>query len=173
MPRLGQAAPRGLRQASSSSGARVLARWMLLGTWMRPSEPRPLRILLAEDDDDLRQLLALSLTRAGHAVVALEDGYELADHVSLTQVCGGPLKPPDLILSDIRMPGRTGLEVLAWCQSTGLSCPVILLSSFADEQTRAEARRLGVRAFLDKPVDLQVLREAVREAVEPGAGVLG
>ncbi|HEX8537239.1 MAG TPA: response regulator, partial [Cystobacter sp.] len=73
------------------------------------------------------------------------------------------------ILSDIRMPGRTGLEVLAQTQAAGLACPVILLSSFADEETREEARRLGVRAFLDKPVDLEVLRDTVREA----AGALG
>jgi len=128
-----------------------------------PSEPRPLRILLAEDDEELRSLLTLTLARAGYAVVALEDGYELADYVSLTQVCGGPLRPPDLILSDIRMPGRTGLEVLAQAQSAGLSCPVILLSAFADEETRAEARRLGVSACLDKPVDLDVLKETVRQ----------
>lgn len=134
------------------------------------SEPRPFRILLAEDDEALRSLLTLSLTRAGYAVVALEDGFELADYVSLTQVCGGPLLPPDLILSDIRMPGRTGLEVLAHTQSVGLSCPVILLSSFADEETRDAARRLGVRAFLDKPVDLQVLRDTVREASETCGG---
>ncbi|MBM7113487.1 response regulator [[Archangium] primigenium] len=128
-----------------------------------PAEPRPLRILLAEDDEDMRALLTLTLARAGYAVVALEDGYELADYVSLTQVCGGPLRAPDLILSDIRMPGRTGLEVLAQLHAAGLSCPVILLSSFADEETRAEARRLGVSAFLDKPVDLDVLRATVRE----------
>jgi CheY-like chemotaxis protein len=130
-------------------------------------EPHPLRILLAEDDEALRSLLTLALVRAGHAVVALEDGYELADYVSLTQVCGGPLSPPDLILSDIRMPGRTGLEVLAQTQAAGLCCPVILLSAFADDETREEARRLGVRAFLDKPVDLEVLRETVREAANP------
>jgi len=131
-----------------------------------PSEPRALRILLAEDDEEMRSLLTLTLARAGHAVVALEDGDELADYVSLTEVCGGPLLSPDLILSDIRMPGRTGLEVLAQAQAVGLSCPVILLSSFADEETREEARRLGVCAFLDKPVDLDVLKATVRRTRE-------
>lgn len=130
-----------------------------------PSASRPLRILLAEDDEALRALLTLALARAGHQVVALEDGYELADYVALTQVCGGPLTVPDVILSDIRMPGRTGLEVLAQAQASGLDCPVILLSSFPDDETRDEARRLGVKAFLDKPVDLDAVRTAVREAV--------
>ncbi len=132
-----------------------------------PPAPRPLCILLAEDDEELRSLLTLALARAGHQVVALEDGYELSDYVSLTQVCGGPLTAPDVILSDVRMPGRTGLEVLAQAQASGLNCPVVLLSSFADDETRDEARRLGVKAFLDKPVDLEVLRTTVREAACP------
>lgn len=131
-----------------------------------PSEPRPLRILLAEDDDEMRALLTLTLARAGYAVVALEDGFELSDYVELTQVCGGPLQPPDVILSDVRMPGRNGLEVLVQAQASGLSCPVILLSSFADEETRETARRLGARAFLDKPVDLELLTATVREAAD-------
>lgn len=130
--------------------------------------PRPLRILLAEDDDELRSLLTLTLARAGHLVVALEDGYELADYVTLTRVCGGPLEPPDVILTDVRMPGRTGLEVLAQVRSVGLVCPFIVLSSFADDETREEARRLGVEAFLDKPVDLEVLKATVREAAPRG-----
>ncbi|OJH42619.1 transcriptional regulator [Cystobacter ferrugineus] len=146
---------------------------MLQGRVMMTSEPHPLRILLAEDDEEMRSLLTLTLARAGFAVVALEDGYELADYVSLTRVCGGPLAPPDLILSDIRMPGRTGLEVLAQTQAAGLACPVILLSSFSDEETREEARRLGVRAFLDKPVDLEVLRDTVREAAGAPDPALG
>ena len=132
------------------------------------SDPRPLRILLAEDDDELRSLLTLTLARAGHLVVALEDGYELADYVALTRVCGGPLEPPDVILSDVRMPGRTGLEVLAQVRAAGLVCSFIVLSSFADEETREEARRLGVKAFLDKPVDPELLKATVREAALVG-----
>ncbi|QRN98831.1 response regulator [Archangium violaceum] len=123
-----------------------------------PTEPRPPRILLAEDDDEMRALLTLTLARAGYAVVALEDGFELSDYVLLTQVCGGPLLAPDLILSDVRMPGRTGLEVLVQVQACGLACPVVILSAFADGETREEARRLGVNAVLDKPVDLEELK---------------
>ncbi len=137
---------------------------------VHPSASRPMRVLLAEDDDDLRTLLTLALVRAGYAVVALEDGFEMADYVALTQVCGGPLQPPDLILSDVRMPGRTGLEVLAQAQAAGLFCPVIVLSAFTDDETREAARRLGVHAVLDKPVDLDVLKSTVRQAVRTGNG---
>ncbi|MFE8602485.1 response regulator [Archangium violaceum] len=135
-----------------------------------PSEPHPPRILLAEDDTELRSLLTLTLARAGFAVVALEDGFELSDYVSLTQVCGGPLLPPDLILSDVRMPGLTGLDVLTRAQAAGLFCPVVLLSAFVDDATREAARRLGVSAFLDKPVDLQVLTATVRREISTSQG---
>ncbi|HEX5754615.1 MAG TPA: response regulator [Archangium sp.] len=135
-----------------------------------PSDPHPPRILLAEDDTELRSLLTLTLARAGYAVVALEDGFELSDYVSLTQVCGGPLLPPDLILSDVRMPGPTGLDVLNQAQAAGLFCPVVILSAFADDATREAARRLGVNAFLDKPVDMKVLTATVRREISTTHG---
>jgi CheY-like chemotaxis protein len=101
-------------------------------------------------------------------VVEVEDGFELSDYVEMLRgQQGGSLAPPDLIVSDVRMPGCTGLEVLARLRQRGLECPVLLLSAFADAETHAEARRLGARALLDKPVDLDVLRAAVDAAVGP------
>lgn len=131
---------------------------------------RGLRILLAEDDDAMRNMIQQVLTRAGHTVVALEDGFELADYVELIRQRGG-LEAPDLILSDVRMPGRTGLEVLAQVRARGLTCPVLLLSAFADDPTREEARRLGAQALLDKPVDMDELKAAVAAlcTAAPGA----
>lgn len=129
-----------------------------------PTQTRPLRIVLAEDDEELRARLTLALVRAGHAVVELGDGFGLAEYVALTQVRGGPLPQPDLLLSDLQVSGRHGLEVLSRAHASGLSCPVILLCAVLDEETREAARRLGVRAVLDKPVDLEVLRAKVREA---------
>lgn len=131
---------------------------------------RRLRILLAEDDDAMRDMIQQVLMRAGHTVVALEDGFELADYVELIRQRGG-LEAPDLILSDVRMPGRTGLEVLAQVRARGLTCPVLLLSAFVDDPTREEARRLGAQALLDKPVDMDELKAAVTAlcTAAPGA----
>jgi DNA-binding response OmpR family regulator len=133
-----------------------------------PTETRPLRIVLAEDDVELRASLTLALARAGHAVVELGDGFGLAEYVALTQVRGGPLPQPDLLLSDMRGAGRTGMEVLARAHASGLSCPVVLLCARVDDATREAARRLGVRAVLEKPVDLEVLKATVRDATRPG-----
>lgn len=123
------------------------------------------RILVAEDDDAMRAMLVRTLMRAGYTVVEVEDGFELGDYVAMMKGHGGSLSPPDLIVSDVRMPGRTGLEALKRLRSQGVTCPVLLLSAFADEETHAEALRLGARQLLDKPVDLDVLKAAVREAV--------
>src|SRR5690242_13175746 len=87
--------------APCCGGAGVLPPGSCTMMSLLPSEPRPLRVLLAEDDEEMRMLLTLTLARAGCVVVALEDGFELSDYVSLTQVYGGPLPPPDLILSDV------------------------------------------------------------------------
>ncbi|WP_375768010.1 response regulator [Archangium gephyra] len=141
--------------------------WCAL-TPLYSSQPHPPRILLAEDDAELRALLTLALARAGYAVVALEEGFELSDYVSLTQVYGGPLLPPDLLLSDVRRPGLTGLDVLAQARAAGLFCPVVLLSAFADDAIREVARRLGASAVLDKPVDLEVLTATVRQELSMG-----
>jgi len=134
---------------------------MVAASPLAPAFPRRgLRILLAEDDDAMRNMIQQVLTRAGHSVVALEDGFEVGDYLELVHLESG-LGPPDLILSDVRMPGRTGLEVLAQVRARGLKCPVLLLSAFADEPTREEARRLGAQALLDKPVDMDELKAAV------------
>lgn len=123
------------------------------------------RILVAEDDDAMRAMLVRTLIRAGYSVVEVEDGFELGDYVTMMQGHGGTLAPPDLIVSDVRMPGRTGLEALGRLREQGVACPVLLLSAFADEETHAEALRLGARQLLDKPVDMDELKAAVRDAV--------
>lgn len=124
--------------------------------------PRVLRILLAEDDDDTRSLLARVLVRAGHQVVEMEDGFELSDYLELL-ARGKVPQPPDLILTDVRMPGRTGLELLAQVQAARIGCPVVLLSAFMDDRTRQEARRLGASAVLVKPVDFDTLEATLQE----------
>jgi FixJ family two-component response regulator len=63
------------------------------------------------------------------------------------------------------MPGLTGLEVLAGLRKRDQSTPVILITAFGDEQTHAEAKRLGATAVIDKPFDTADLLTAVRRAL--------
>jgi len=123
----------------------------------------PARVLVAEDDDDMRRLVVRALREEGFDVVDVRSGWELLDYVGLQIELhgrGGP--PPDLIVSDVRMDGVTGLEVLAGLREASWSTPVILITAFGDAELHAEARRLGALAVFDKPFDLRDLRKLAR-----------
>ena len=118
--------------------------------------PPPL-VFLAEDDLELRRLLTQRLKNLGLDVVAVRDGRELA-----RQLRGAsPEDPPRLVISDLRMPGRSGMDVLQTMRETGGQTPFILITAFGDPETHAEAHRLGARIF-DKPFDLDDLCTAVQ-----------
>ncbi len=122
-------------------------------------------VVLAEDDGDLREALALAMRREGHEVVELANGWELLQHLAMHMLADGSLPPIDVVISDVRMPGKSGLDVLAGVQWARQPVPFILITAFADSQTRAEAWRLGAVAFLSKPFSLDDIRTLVRDAV--------
>lgn len=129
------------------------------------------RILLAEDDGDMRALLASFLRQAGYDVVECRDGIELLDKI---EGYGPPDEQTDfdLIISDICMPGVTGLSLLEGLRQWEELRPLkmILITAFGDEQTRERARRLGAVAVLDKPFDLEDLVAKARRALIRTAG---
>lgn len=115
---------------------------------------RRARVLIAEDDPHLLRLLAGTLEDS-YDVAQASNGFELLDSATAGE-------RPDLIISDIRMPGLTGLEVLAGLRSLKRigargGTPVILITAFGDAETHALAGRLGA-VVLDKPFDLDDLR---------------
>lgn len=119
---------------------------------------RPLA-LLADDDREMRALLSDTLREEGWEVLEAVDGFELATRVRA-------LVALDLIISDMRMPGLTGLEAIEELRKGACRVPVILLSGFADASLEEEAARLGIAAVLPKPFPLRTLLEAVRRAAE-------
>lgn len=108
------------------------------------------KILLAEDDVELRELLALVLEHGGYQVSQYSDGGQLLARLEEPEPC-------HLVISDIRMPGLSGLEVLARRSARPKPVPFICMTAFGDPQTHAEARRLGAAATIDKPFDLDEL----------------
>lgn len=128
-------------------------------------------VLLAEDDQDMRELLSLELRRAGYIVEEVSDGADLMERVAGTESDGGatgePLPVPDMIISDIRMPGWSGMDVLATLRQADWSMPVILITAFGDPQTHARAERLGAVALLDKPFRADRLLELARAVLPP------
>ena len=121
-------------------------------------------VLLAEDDMEMRLMLSLTLQREGWSVIECKDGAELQTQVEpLLQ--GEEGVEYDLIVTDIRMPGATGMEIVEGIAGLPGCPPIILITAFGDAGTHARARELGVAAILDKPFEMQVFIGAVRDAL--------
>jgi CheY-like chemotaxis protein len=127
------------------------------------SKPRRPRVLVAEDHGFLRRAIRVALERDGYDVLEASNAEELVASIEASQASGEPA--PDLILSDQGMPGASGLDVLLGLREAQWPLPFILMSAQLDARTEAEAYRLGARAVLEKPFDLQQLRRVVREAL--------
>ncbi len=127
---------------------------------LEPGAARPFRILLAEDDTELRELISWALGQRGYQVVQCRDGDALMKHL-------GPPGPGviaeevDLVISDIRMPGSTGLQVLARVGDLEEPPPVIMVTAFPDQETRDQAERLHAEALFAKPFELEDLLNKV------------
>lgn len=117
------------------------------------------RILLAEDDAEMRQLLEVALRRDGHEVVSSKDGNELVQSVVQSLKAGTAI---DLVITDVRMPGVSGFEAACWIRNLGCKTPVLAITAFADPALQAAGAHLGVVAVLDKPFELDELRFLVR-----------
>ena len=124
------------------------------------------RVLVAEDDDELRWLIARTLRKSGFDVVEASDGATLLDRIGEILLADRALSGLDLIVSDIRMPGLSGLDVLAGLQHSGCNVPVILITAFGDRETHEIAGRLGAVAVVDKPFNMDDLCDVVLESVQ-------
>jgi two-component system, response regulator, stage 0 sporulation protein F len=117
---------------------------------------RPPRVVLAEDQVSMRALMARMLRRQGYEVHEAGDGMALLETLARVLLAPGAAGMPDLVITDVRMPGCTGLEVLARMRRDEWPTPVVLISAFGDEALHAAARRLGAHV-LDKPFELEAL----------------
>jgi len=121
----------------------------------------PLSVLIAEDHDEFRRLLAESFRYQGYAVTECRHGMELVGHLQCLKDSSDDERF-DLIISDIRMPGVSGLSVLAGLQEFKNVPPIILITAYGDDQTHAEAKRLGAAAMIDKPFEIPDLLAKAR-----------
>jgi CheY-like chemotaxis protein len=132
-----------------------------------------MRVLVAEDAADIRALVVVALRGMGYEIIEARSGGELLEELGDGILSGDPATRPDVIVSDIRMPGVTGMEVLAGLRQAGWETPIVLMTAFVDGEIREEAERLGVDAFFAKPFDIDDLLTAVvnLRVPHPGHGV--
>ena len=118
----------------------------------------PPRVLVADDEDDIRALVALAVRRAGCTVAT-----EVADGPQA--LAAARTDPPDLAVLDVSMPGATGLEVCAALRLDPATAgvPVLLLSAGASPDDVARGLAAGADAYLAKPFSVAGLVARVRE----------
>jgi DNA-binding NtrC family response regulator len=119
----------------------------------------PARILVVDDDQSSRELLARILTSAGHRVTALSDGRE-----AVAALDAGD--PPDLVVSDIRMAEMDGLQVIDAFRERAPETPVILVTAFGNIDGALEAIRRGAADYLSKPYDVDAIQLVVARALQ-------
>jgi two-component system response regulator HydG len=118
----------------------------------------PATILVADDDPGLRESLERTLTRDGYRVLAASDG-----RAALERLQGGGV---DLILTDLKMPGLSGIELLHAVKAIAPDVDVILLTAFGTIEEAVKAIKDGAYDFLTKPVQRAQLQRVIRQALE-------
>jgi two-component system, response regulator, stage 0 sporulation protein F len=131
---------------------------------------RPPHILLAEDAEEMRAVIAVRLRQQGYQVTECADGAELLSRLGVYLHPETVKQPPqspkyDLVISDVRMPGIFGTSIVEGASECPLFPPTILITGFGDQETHEKARRNGVAAVLDKPFDMSDLLEKVRTVI--------
>jgi two-component system response regulator PilR (NtrC family) len=124
-----------------------------------PAEPasRP-RILVVDDEPSMREMLRIVLKRDGYDVVTAGTGREAVDALKRERV--------DLLLSDIRMPDLSGVEVLRAAKEIDGDIVAFMMTAFASTSTAVEAMRLGAVDYFTKPFSMDELRLKVRRHLE-------
>lgn len=113
------------------------------------------RILVADDDEDIRLLVAMRLRRSGHVVELVGDGD------SVVRACSA--RVPDLAILDVMMPGRSGLDACRLLRADARMprFPIIMLSALARPRDREVGLAAGADAYMVKPFSPSVLAERV------------
>ncbi len=121
----------------------------------------PARILLVDDDTTLSQVIARELGHTGHEVERFASAEGVLEAVRL--------RPPQAILLDLRLPGISGMELLRALRAADAQVQVVVFSGHGSVEQAVEAMRLGAFDFLTKPVQLDVLEQTLRRAIETNA----
>ncbi|HEV3339041.1 MAG TPA: response regulator [Pirellulales bacterium] len=135
----------------------LIAEFLAAATATPERETSTRRVLLVDDDEDVRQSLGLRLHAAGYDVMSANDGRQGVDLAQSRQ--------PDVIVLDVRMPRQDGIVTLRELQAceTTRHIPVIMLSASKTEQR--QTRELGAKYFIQKPFDARTVMSAIEASL--------
>ena len=118
-------------------------------------------ILIVEDDITYGMMLKTWLGKKGFQVASVSSIARAQKHLET--------EGADLILSDLRLPDKDGIDLLKWLGEQGLSIPLIMMTSYADIQSAVQAMKLGASDYVAKPVNPDELLKKISEAVKQPA----
>jgi two-component system response regulator AtoC len=115
------------------------------------------RVLVVDDEDDLRKLLMDIVVKAGYEASAASDGEEAIGMVKQTKF--------DVALLDIQMPGKNGIEVLKFIQENSRDTKTIILTGYADLKNAMDTRQYGALDFISKPYRLEDVLSTIKRVL--------
>jgi two-component system, NtrC family, response regulator AtoC len=118
------------------------------------------RVLIADDEKNMRWVLGQALTADGYEVIEAADGKSALEAISE--------QPPDLMILDHKMPAPDGMEVLRRIRGKDMLFPVIMLTAHGNVATAVEAMKAGATEYLTKPFDLEELKLSIDKALRMG-----
>jgi DNA-binding NtrC family response regulator len=120
------------------------------------------RILVVEDDEDMRSLLKEFLLEEGYEAVLAGNGLEALRKLAQ--------QPFDLVLTDIRMPGPTGLDILPAVKRLRPEVVIVVITAFGSEEVFRQSVQKGATAYLEKPIHFYRLKALIQELVSSRKG---
>ena len=124
-------------------------------------------IVVVDDEPDVESMFRQQFRRDLRAGRFLME-FALSAPAALDQVKAIPDPSLILILSDINMPGMSGLEMLSKVKEVRPNVPVIMITAYGDDATVKRARELGAAGLLSKPIDFNLLRQEIDQRLERG-----
>lgn len=128
---------------------------------MASSVHQPQQLLVGHSDRPMLGLITDALKRDGYLVASALDGLDLLDWLADSLLESGGQRRPDMVICELSLPGRRGLDLLADLRYSGWSIPFVLTAKLRDRRLIAAARRLGSVIVFESPFDLDDLRTAV------------
>ena len=113
------------------------------------------RILIVEDDEEMSALLRDMIEEEGYKTASVNNGAEAFRKLAKESF--------DLIITDVRMPGLTGLDILPGIKKLQPDAPIIVITAFGSEEVQRKAFERGASAYLEKPIHFHKLRTLIHD----------
>ena len=123
------------------------------------------QILIVEDDEEMRSLLKEFLEEEGFETEYARNGSDALREIAE--------KPFDLIVTDIEMPGLTGLDILPEMKKLRPEASIIVMTSFANEEVYRRSLEKGASGYLEKPIHIKKLKALIYEMLSAKQGMRG